>query len=93
MHTYLLKGVIKHMNFITLFDVWCKPFKDMITRLFQKFGANLEQIYKNRPPRHLEGRLWCLGRESNPYGHCWPRDFLATLAFTQAGFILNAKPL
>ena len=37
--------------------------------------------------------LMCLGRESNPYGHCWPRDFPATLAFTQAGFILNVKPL
>ena len=37
--------------------------------------------------------LTCSGRESNPYGHFCPRDFLATLAFTQAGFILNAKPL
>ena len=37
--------------------------------------------------------IMCLGRESNPYGHCCPRDFLATLAFTQAGFIRNAKPL
>ena len=26
----------------------------------------------------------CPERESNPYGHHWPRDFLATLAFTQA---------
>ena len=37
--------------------------------------------------------IMCFGRESNPYGHCCPRDFLTTLAFTQAGFILNAKPL
>ena len=37
--------------------------------------------------------LMCLGRESNPYGHCCPRDFPATLAFTQAGFIFNVKPL
>ena len=37
--------------------------------------------------------LMCSGRESNPYGHFCPRDFLATLAFTQAGFIHNAKPL
>ena len=29
----------------------------------------------------------CSGRDSNPYGHCCPQDFLATLAFTQAGFI------
>ena len=26
----------------------------------------------------------CPERESNPYGHHWPRDFLTTLAFTQA---------
>ena len=25
--------------------------------LLKSFGANLEQIYKNRPPRYLEGRL------------------------------------
>ena len=37
--------------------------------------------------------IMCSGRESNPYGHFCPRDFLATLAFTQAGFIRNAKPL
>ena len=56
-------------------------------------GANSEQINKNSPPRYLEGLFMCSGRESNPYGHCCPRDFLATLAFTQAGFIRNAKPL
>ena len=53
----------------------------------------LQQINKNSPSRYLEGLFMCFGRESNPYGHCCPRDFLATLAFTQAGFILNAKPL
>ena len=25
-----------------------------------------------------------LRRDSNPYGHSWPRDFPTTLAFTQA---------
>lgn len=29
----------------------------------------------------------CSGRESNPYGHFCPQDFLTTLAFAQAGFI------
>ena len=42
---------------------------------------------KNRPSRHIEGRLMCLGRESNPYGHCWPRDFksrVSTYSTTKA---------
>ena len=29
----------------------------------------------------LTRSLLCLGRESNPHGHCWPRDFLTTMAF------------
>ena len=31
--------------------------------------------------------LMCLGRESNPYGHCWPRDFksrVSTYSTTKA---------
>ena len=53
----------------------------------QSFGAKLEPNQKNRPPRYLEGRLWCLGRESNPYGHCCPRDFksrVSTYSTTKA---------
>ena len=49
--------------------------------------------YKNPSGNFFQEGLACSGRESNPYGHFCPRDFLATLAFTQAGFILNAKPL
>jgi len=61
---------------------------------------NLKQRYVSRVPNHdtknpprknREGL--CSGRESNPYGLFGPRDFLATPAFTQAGFIRNAKPL
>ena len=64
-----------------------------------KFDANISIACakvlhtKNRPLNYLKGRFVCSGRESNPYGHFWPRDFLATLAFTQAGFIRIAKPL
>ena len=49
--------------------------------------------YKNPSQNFFQEGLMCSGRESNPYGHFCPRDFLATLAFTQAGFIHNAKPL
>ena len=34
----------------------------------------------------------CLGRESNPYGHCWPRDFksrVSTYSTTKANRIAN----
>ena len=53
----------------------------------QGFGANLEQINKNSPPSYLEGLLTCSGRESNPYGHCCPRDFksrVSTYSTTKA---------
>ena len=51
------------------------------------FGANLGQINKNGPPRYLEGLFMCSGRESNPYGHCCPRDFksrVSTYSTTRA---------
>ena len=53
----------------------------------------LPYTYKNPSRNFFQEGLMCSGRESNPYGHFCPRDFLATLAFTQAGFIHNAKPL
>ena len=51
------------------------------------------RTYKNPSQNFFQEGLMCSGRESNPYGHFCPRDFLATLAFTQAGFTRNAKPL
>ena len=49
--------------------------------------------YKNPSQNFFQEGFVCLGRESNPYGHCCPRDFLATPAFAQADFIRNAKSL
>ena len=55
--------------------------------------TNPRSIYIQKSLSEFPRGIMCSGRESNPYGHFWPRDFLATLAFTQAGFIRNVQPL
>ena len=82
----MAKGSIQHNDFAKHILLCLIRFLTVTTKTY---NAN----NKNSPLSFLKGLLTCFGRESNPYGHCCPRDFLTTLAFTQAGFIHNAKPL
>ena len=53
-----------------------------------KFSQKFSQTKIKNPLRAISKRvLWCLGRESNPYGHCCPRDFksrVSTYSTTKA---------
>ena len=45
------------------------------------------ELMGNQNPPWKTKRDLCLGRESNPYGHCWPRDFksrVSTYSTTKA---------
>ena len=76
--------------FFPLHSIYLRNFwKESKNRLFLQFLMNFYFVARLpiKPRRHI---LVYEKRESNPYGHSCPKDFLTTLAFIQANLTLKS---